>query len=381
MLQIGDVYIDSRGLRLGFDGSTSVGAAADCILPYDPGASLETPANLPSIDTTPPGIPEGHQMGGYIDDDFGNQAMYALWRSGLLCQTVDADLLGDDLPLPFDTSLISLLVGDMFDSLFPEPQDMVIVTRPETPPILDLSGDLMTLDLQDFGMGFITELDHRQVNLLDVNLGLRVGLDLPFDPLTGMMALNVDLSQGVTADVLRNEFAAGTDEQIEESISGLLGDPLIAGIIDDSLGGIAIELPSIELVADEPVGVTDLFLLIDEVIADWIGLYIWAGDVDYVNAGGLTGCDDSSGCGDSSGCAESKGCTDSEGCTDATACTDTSGCEDTSQGSTGSSCDCDESSDCDSGCSISGSFGSRIMLSVFTFLLVGLRRRGPNRLE
>ena len=59
-----------------------------------------------------------------IDDDFANQILYSAWRSGVLCQTIDASTF------PIDTSILNLITGDAFMDLFPETSPLIIQTKP-----------------------------------------------------------------------------------------------------------------------------------------------------------------------------------------------------------------------------------------------------------
>ncbi len=364
-IALGAVSMSDGGIRLHLDGGSGTARAAECIKPYDPGESLATPSDAPGIGEVPL-LLDGTvpTLGAYISDDFANQALYAVWQTGVLCQTVDAELLGDDVPIPFDTSLLPLLVGDAFDGLFPETQPILIETRPEEPPIVDLSQGDLGLQLQDFGLVVLTEVEDRQVRLLDTRLDIDAGLALGFDGETGLLDIGVDLSRGVTAEVMYSEYAPGRDDSIRDSLAGLLTQPLIASVIDGLLADTAFGLPSIPF-GVELYGLQSLELGSAGPDEDWLGAYAGVGAVPYETS--EEGC----GCGDeSSGCdLDTSGCNPDE-------LFNTSGCKGNDPLGKQDCSGCDESSgdDCGGGCSISGRLSGRLLVITFA-LMVAFRRR------
>ncbi len=364
-ISVESILVDSQGLRVVVGGSAASTAVAECVAAYDPGESLATPSAPPAIGAVPVGGDAGFHIGAHISDDFANQALYAVWQSGLLCQTVDEDLLGDSLPLAFDTSLLSLLVPGVYDEVFPDPAPVEILTRPETPPTFDPAGP--AVNLEGFGLEIYAEIDDRMVLLTDVALGLSAGLNPTFDPLTGAIGFGVDLSDGVDASVLRNEYAPGSDEAIESGLGGLLSNPLISGLLAGALEGLAVSIPTLT-VDGVTFGLTDMQVGPSGPSEDFLGLTVWAGEVEYVSAGGCGGCGET---GTSSGCTGTTGTTGA-GCTiDTAACIEDSGCTGSSSYSTGSSCDCEEATV--SGSGTTGGCGCGVPLFVLDgrFIAIG----------
>ncbi|MFT4628247.1 MAG: hypothetical protein ACI8PZ_006942, partial [Myxococcota bacterium] len=366
-IALGDVTMDDGGLRLHIDGGAGTERAAECVKPYDPGESLATPSDPPGVGEVPllaDGVPH---VGAYISDDFANQALYAVWQTGLLCQNIDADLIGDSVPIPFDTSLLPLLVGDAFQDFFPETQPIVIETRPEDPPRLDLSQGDLAIALDDFGLVVLTEVAGRKVRLVDSRLDLEIGLALGFDGETGLLDVGIDLSRGASAEVMYNEYAPGRNADIEASLASLLQQPLITGVVDSLLADLAFGLPSI------PFGV-ELYGLQSMEISpagpeeDWAGAYAFVGPVPYETAEGGCGCDDSSGCGADAGGCDPNELFDTAGCdaADPLGTQDCGGCDEGTGTGTGE--------DCGGGCSISGRLSGRLMVVTFA-LMVAFRRR------
>ena len=281
-----DVIIEPAGLRLAMSGGLSSPEPAPCIAPYDPGGSLETPSSAPSIGGGP-----GHHIGVYLSDDFGNQALYSLWRGGLLCYSVTAEEIG----FPIDTSILGLLAGDAFDELFPTSKPLIIETRPAQPPTLGFDGDsVVALQLEQLGLEFYAELDYRQALILGMDLSADVGADLSLDAATGNLDVLVDLSSdAVDAVVSDNEFKPDANASIEDNFAGVF-DTLVGGVVGGLLGDLGFALP-----AFEGFGLTSMVLEPAGNDGDWLGLYANIGEVSY----GGAGCDSGGGSGCGGGCA------------------------------------------------------------------------------
>ncbi len=292
------VEIEPEGLRLGMNGGMSSQQAADCIAEYDPGGSLSTLSDPPELGVAPSGVASDYHLGLMVADDFGNQALYSLWRAGLLCYSLTAE--DDTLPIALDTSILGLLAGDAFDDLFPESKPLVIQTRPRKAPELDFASDHdAAVVVEDLGLEFYGELDHRQALILGLDLAADVGVDLDLDGSTGELAIEVDLgADAVTASVGINEFNPAANADIEGNFADVY-ETLVMGIVSGLIEDLTFPLPALEgfgLTGLDVAGAGD-----DE---DWLGLYASVGIVSYDN-GGCT--DESGGCSTGSGC-EGGGC-------------------------------------------------------------------------
>ena len=310
--QPGDVVIRPAGIRLIMDGMAEAGDAHPCVAQYDPGGSIATASSAPGIGEPPEGIGSTYALGALVSDDFGNQALYALWRSGLLCYTVD-----EDLGFPIDTSVLGLLAGDAFNQLFPDPSPMVIQTRPLNAPYLDFAGDNdVGILVDELGLDFVAELDHRKARVMGIGLDVDAGVNLGFDGNTGELGIEIVLDAGSFAStVTDNEFVPRATESIEASFASVFNG-LIGGLLGDFLGDLSFAIPGFE-----GVGLTDLEITAAGENEDWLGAYTWIGVVPYES----TSCGGCGGEGEGGGCAG-----DSEG----------AGCADTSGGCGGSSGGC-----------------------------------------
>jgi hypothetical protein len=389
-----DLAVVDDGLHMALVGGMTTPNPHECIARFDPGESLETPSIRPEIGYASPHIdtylhPDPHHLAAHVRDEFMNQAMYAIWQTGILCQEIGGpgpQLI--DLPLSMDTSLLSLLTPGVFDDMFPEAQPILIRLRPEKPPIVNMVPDDIDIEIDDLAIEIYTEIEGRQAKLVDVYLYLDAGLNLSMDVTYGVIGIGIDLEDALSASVNQNEFKPDSDQAVADGIGGLLANPAISGLIGDALGSLgAIGLPPIEFdttadgFIDTSFGIQDMALTTAGDADDWLGAYMWIGEVDYEYAG----CD-SGGCGDS-GC-DIGGCgsTGTGGCDPASSCDmsgcagggSTGGCGTTGSttgpapascgvGSVGSTGGC--------GCTLSGAPGGRVIALIFTGLLIVRRRR------
>lgn len=234
-----DIDIKPEGLRVQLDGSATTETGADCVAAFDPNGSLATPTALRNIGYMPPGVSGDVLLN--VDDDFVNQALYSVWRAGLLCQTIDASTF------PIDTSILNLITGDAFVELFPETSPLIIQTQPVNP--LELTMDTpadLAIDLDELGLDFFAEVDGRQTRILTLGITTDVGINIPFNPQTGDLAVDIDLSgERVDPSLPYNEFLPNSEELIKDSFIDQFDT--ILGLIDiESLvGDFAFALPSI----------------------------------------------------------------------------------------------------------------------------------------
>lgn len=286
------VDISPDGVRVTMEGAVSADPA-ECVAAFDPGGSLATNTSPPTIGVAPAGVDSPFHIGIGVSDDFANSAIYALWRGGLLCYSLEPGGV-----FPLDTSILNLLTGDVFAPLFPEAQSVVLRTQPREVPEVDYAGSHdVEVGLRALGLEMFAEVDGRQARVIDIELDGPVGIDLALDGSTGNLGINVDINpDNLIPTVAYNEFYPDQDATIADafqgSVSGLL-DTLIGGL----LGDLAFALP-----AFSGLGLQELDIAPAGSNQDWLGAYARIGAVTY--GSGKDGC---GGCGgDSSGC--SGGC-------------------------------------------------------------------------
>ncbi len=293
MLSPRDVEIVPDGLRIVMQGSADGNPAAECIAIYDPGGSPMTDSDPPGIGQFPSSVSPTSHMGLLASDDFINQLMYAVWRGGVLCYTIDENFE----TFPMSTSILGILDGGddegPFDELFPENQDMAIVTRPEQQPMAALEGTHdVEIAIEDLGLDFFTDVDHRQARVLALDLTANVGADLALDGTTGELAIELDLGpDAITPTVTSCEIAADAEELVLENFGGLL-QTILDTVVGDLLTGLSFNLPSFE-----GMGLTELSTAPAGSASDWLGIFAKLGPVTYEN-----GCDSEGGCDSGDGC-------------------------------------------------------------------------------
>lgn len=372
------VVTTAEGLRLVLGGHASSPESHQCIAKYDMGESVETASPLPVQGHLPIAVPAMYHIGAVIADDFANQLLYAVWQTGLLCQEIGGADDSLDLPLPLDTTMLTLLFGDVFTDMFPESKPILIRTVPEEPPMIALGQDDIDLEMNNFALEIFADIDGRQSKLVNVGLDIDAGMNLGFDPTLGTLDIGIDLVGAIGAHTNVNEFKPDADEDIENAVKGLLDQPLISGLIEDALADMVIGLPPIDVPdmdgdgAFDKIGVQDLVLTTAGDDEDWLGAYVWVGQVYYDDAGCGGGCaeDCDDGCDEAceeEGCAAAgceEGCTGEEG----ESCTDFSeGCGDPADPNSGC--------DLDSGCTVAPRIPARIMVVLLTLSIVFMRRR------
>lgn len=215
---------------------------AACIAPYDPGGSVKTDSEIPAITSLDPTT----QIAAHLPDDLVNQVLYAAWRSGLLCYTVDANS-GLDLPISLDTSLLSLLGGDGYkDVVGPVTQPLVIKTLPRKVPqvAFGVRGHDLSAHVEDLGLNFMTEVDYRQARILGMDVTADADIDLSFDPNTGLLAVVLDPAAiDIGLKVVPDVFVAGSEEGIETGLGNLVGT-LVGSLVGPLLESAAFPLPT-----------------------------------------------------------------------------------------------------------------------------------------
>lgn len=351
-----DAQITADGVRLVLGGALTTASTHPCVADWDPGESFAFDGTIPPLGAGPS---PGHHLGVALSDELGNQALYAVWRAGLLCQEIGP---GTDLglPLALDTTLLGLLVGDVFAEVIPDPKPLTIRTRPEQAP--RLASDRLGVRVETLGLEIYAEVEGRQARIVDINLDVEAGLEVAMDPTVGSVDLAIDLVDGVTPTVVFDELLSGRAREVEDQLKGTLESGLIAGIVEGLLTDLAIGLPVIQ-----GLGLTSLDVAVVGDDQDWVGAYATVGEVAYTDEG-CGGCGGETGvCGETGGCASTSGCGSTTGCVGTTGTIAASGCD--CGGTTGTS------GSCDGGCAIPGPVAGRAWVGLLGLVLALRRRR------
>lgn len=292
------VTVTPAGLELVLAGRLDA-APHDCIAAFDPGSSASTGGPKPSVSGNPPGA----EIATHLSGDLVNQALYAFWRGGLLCQRLDDDAA--DLPIALDTTLLGLLGGEPYNALLPDPAPLEIVTLPHAAPTVALEGPHdLDVELREFELAFLAELDGRMARVLGVSLDADLGADLLFDDTTGALTVALDLGEdALTARLAGDVMVPGAEEEVLDNfgrvLGGLLGT-LLDGLLGDSL---AFALPTFG-----GVGLAEAQVGTSGPDGDWIGVYAGLDAVAYGDPY-AEGC----GCGEDGGDESCGGCSSTGG--------------------------------------------------------------------
>lgn len=279
-----DVTITPDGMDLRMQGLSSA-PPAECTTAFDTlNGSLRTDGTLPDVTN----VPVDADAGLVLSDDWPDQALYSVWRGGVLCYDLSNGQIS--LPIALDTSMLGLLGGDPFRALWPEPKPMIVRTEPRLPPVVDYDGvhDLVVV-AHDVGVEFYTELDYRNVHALGVAIDLDAGVDVALDSTTGEMAVQVAMGDDeIAVRVPSDEFARGTEADIGAAFEGLVGS-FIEPLLGDALQSLAFGMPNLN-----GVGLQSLALQ-PHGDGTWLGAWASVGPVTYTGSSGC-GC---GGCGGS----------------------------------------------------------------------------------
>ena len=263
------LVIQNEGLRMVFSGSTTTEEASECVAAYDTLASKETTAASNALGD----LAVDAALGISLSDDFVNQALYNVWRSGLLCQRIDQDTFA------LDTSILNLLTNEAFIELFPESEPMVLQIDPRVSPTLNMDvEDDVGIHVEEMGLEFYAELDFRQARILSVDIETDLGLNLPFDANTGEIRgeINID-SERISSTVQHNEFVPSASSDIETNFAEQIASVLNLIDLDSLTGDLQFALPSVR-----GIGITEINTSGNGVNQEDLGLFVAIGPVPYV---------------------------------------------------------------------------------------------------
>ncbi|HMV68872.1 MAG TPA: hypothetical protein PKA64_18635 [Myxococcota bacterium] len=297
------VSLETVGMELVYSITADAPQAA-CVADVDPEGSPKTSTTIPAIGANPAGT----QIAAHLANDALNQILYAAFRGGVLCYTVDQNA-GLDLPITLDTSLLGVLGGDGFREIFPTAAPLVIQTRPKAPPTARFTPQKdVRVDVERLGLDFMGELDGRMARALALEVSANVGANLAFDATTGSIGVEVDTANlPIHIAVVPDVLVAGTEESIAAGVEGL-ATTLVGSLVEPLLQDAVFPIP-----AFYGFGITSLDAYPAGASNEWLTASLALGVADYGDPAG--------GCGGTGDTGTSGGC--SSGC-DASSCS--SGC-------------------------------------------------------
>ncbi len=284
MVQPSAVVITPDGIDVRAEGATSA-LRGDCMVARDPGGSFKTATAVPAITDNP----STTEYAVLLSDDIGNQALYALWRSGLFC--FDLSEAGDiEIPFPLNTSLLALVGGPGFEALFPENKPIDVMTSPDAVPTVSYQGlSDVTAIVRELGVDFYTEVDFRKARALGVDLEVDVPVDVAFDGATGKLEVQIGLNaEDVAVLPVMNELVAGTDAYIQTSFGGIL-DVVLDQFLGAQLEDLVFFVPSVESEGTR-LGLATISANSAGPENDWLRVRAGIGVVQYDNSDALSTC-------------------------------------------------------------------------------------------
>ena len=267
----GEMYVNEQGLRLEL--WSKIGASRSqphpCVSPYIGALEDGSRRTVPPTGTTFPelgaafaGLTAPPQIALALDDDVANQALFGVWRDGLLCQTLLGDNLPFDVPggLSLDQTLLKGFAQGKLDDLLPAPPPgqpvppLVMVTRPREAPVLEVldqpGGPTASVALEGFGLDLYTDLDGRLVRIVGLDLGGDLAADVSVNYNDTVSPATLSLGVGFDIDAVQPtpNFGDLVPEATEPIANGLgtIVRTVAGGLLDDLLGDlISFEVPEI----------------------------------------------------------------------------------------------------------------------------------------
>lgn len=246
-MQPSGFVISHDGIVLDMSSAIDAAQPTSCVPVGANAGSLLTPGDMPAFGSvSPQGIAFDAAAG--VSDDLVNQALFAAWHGGLLCQTIDS--LGAGTPL--DTSLLAVagLSGALGKLGVPDGTPVLIVIKAYQPPTGDFGGGHdVNIHAKKVEISIFTEVQERTARIVALDLDATASVDLSVDPATSQLsvALNLDPANLVGS--------IAYDEPVGDAADGLIGFlPTLAGTLGPQLAG---AIPTIDLSNLGGVSLTD----------------------------------------------------------------------------------------------------------------------------
>lgn len=361
-----ELRLDDSGLLIGLGATSFIDTISDCV-PAGDGSPTRAPG-WPAIGETAWGGALAYDAGVFVNGDFIDHLLWEVWASGLLC--VDVADFTADLGIDINTEFLGTLFGDEFLALFPESAPATLRAFSTEQPRVRFDDDVpLALDLADFGLETIAELNGRKVRINKIALADDIGLD----PGVYSDAIAPEL----LLDLANLRFSEPVNEYTPPGYSDGLADFLPTVLDQLGLGESVNDLiPSFAIPDLYGMGIETMFWVPDEA-AQWQGGFLML-DVDEVQPLELEGCSGASlGCGEGDSGLEDVSFEELLGCG---AEGDLLGCSSES-GDSGCSSDSKKGGGCeDSGCTTHSKRriywpGARLLMFGFMLGVIALRRR------
>ncbi len=284
-----EITIVPEGVRIGISGTFAT-TPHPCVAQYGITESLATTGTATAVGTWPTTIGYTPHLIIDADDDMVNQALFAVWQSGILCQTIDSSAAADlGIPIAIDTGLLNLLAPGVYDTLFAETGPLVLALVPRLPPVASPQGTSdINVAIDELGVDFLAELDGRMVRVVGIDLEVDAGADLSFDNATGLLAIAIALGEDAIKPTIGfNELVPDASATIADSFGNLFST-LVGPLLGSALGDLSFPMPAflgygVTSLDVEATGNLDLDPSGGQ--GDHLGIFATIGPATYVSTG------------------------------------------------------------------------------------------------
>jgi hypothetical protein len=281
------LVLDDSGLLLGLGASSSMSAISDCV---PAGLGSETrQEGWPRFSETAWDGALTYDAGLFVNGDFVNHILWEVWASGLLC--IDAGALAADAGINLSTDFLGTLYGDEFKALFPEDSPATLRGFSTLPPQVLFDDDVpLALDLQDFALETVAELDGRKVRVNAITLADDIGLDPGISSAAVAPILMLDLANLQFAEPVNEFLSPGFSDGVADFVPTILDQFGVGDSVNDLI-------PTFTIPTLYGVGLETVFWIPRD-DGQWMGGFFLL-DVDEVEPLVLEGCSGGSlGCGE-----------------------------------------------------------------------------------
>jgi hypothetical protein len=295
------IEVSSSGMIVGMDATIDT-EGAECA---NPGLVPIPDPQWPAFGDVAPGTSLEYDAGVYLGRAFVDELLTAFWASGLLCMEIDE--LGD---VPLQGGLVGAFFGEEVGALLGADDPASLVLGGPLPPTSAFRMDqpAVMVEMPNLTLDLVSELDHRQVRILQVGADAEIGLDVGLVDGTIAPTLVIDEEGFLFSETYSDLVGPG----YSNNLGTLLDMVLAIAVPDEALT---------EITIPEPLGIK-----LDEVFwvptpdEEWHGVFALAdlSEVEHIEVAGCTvdglGCDgggmefdleEALGCNDpASGCGE-----------------------------------------------------------------------------
>ncbi len=225
----------AQGISVSMSSIMDAVTPTSCVPLEEPLGSEFTPGDPPRFDATSPGG-FAYDAAATLSDDLVNQALFAAWHGGLLCQTLDS--MGGE---PMTTELLALagLTGPLKDLGVEGATPMLVVIKAYKTPVASYGTDpLVNVHVERLEISIFTEIMERTARLVALDLTADAGANLAVDP-NNQLAISLAIDPANVVGTIAYGEPLGDDA---EGLLGLL--PVLIEQVAPALGG---ALPAIDL--------------------------------------------------------------------------------------------------------------------------------------